>query len=378
MRFSEVYNGRMTGLYVHIPFCARKCHYCDFVITTSQKHEEFISAIKKEAVHHAPRFEKTAFDTLYLGGGTPSAMSAEELEELVDTIRKYFFIREDAEVTCEANPDSVDAAKATRLKAMGVNRVSLGAQSFHDATLARLNRAHDARAIGNSFMALREAGFVNLSLDLMLSLPDETLDDVRDSLERVAALDPEHVSLYELTIEKNTVFGRRFREGRLSLPDENTQVGMLALAREFLKGRGWRHYELLSYAKPGFESRHNRIYWENGEYLGLGPGAFSYFDGRRFRTSAGMDQYLAKAAQGDWSAHEEETLTPERREVESFLLALRLSEGADVRRFSGLIGKLNGNIHGLEEKGLLILDEEKVRLTDRGRLFAETVFAELC
>ncbi len=370
----------MTGLYVHIPFCTKKCHYCNFVITTSRApggHTKFLSALEKEIVHRGPDFQKTEFDTLYLGGGTPSVMTSEETSALFDLIRKNFRLKKDAEITCEINPGDIDRQKAENYRRMGVNRVSLGAQSFQDQTLKQLNRSHTAKDISASFQLLRATGFQNIGLDLILSLPGETLEDVKNSVYQLIGLGPEHVSLYELTIEEKTVFGNLFKRGELDLPDEDLQIQMLSYARPTLKKANFHHYELLNYAKPGFESRHNRIYWNNEEYLGLGPGAFSYRNGRRLMFSASVEEYFEKTGKGDWTAFEEEQLTPEKKERESFLLALRLAEGADTRRFDSLMKKIKNNIEKLEEKELLSRENGRICLTDRGQFFAETVFSEL-
>ncbi len=368
----------MTGLYVHIPFCLKKCHYCDFVITASgsrEKHDDFIWALEKEADHFRTRFSGTVFDTCYIGGGTPSALRAEEMEQLFRIVRENFKIKEDAEVTCETNPG--DSEVGAILKNFGVNRISLGAQSFNEATLKRLNRAHGALEISKSFHVLRSEGFKNISLDLMLSLPEESWADVENSLHRAVDLGPEHVSLYELTIEEKTVFGREHRKGKLKIPNEETQLGMLSAAAEFLKANGYRRYELLNYAKPGFESRHNRLYWANEEYLGLGPGAFSYFGGKRFRRAASFEEYMAKMKNDDWRLYEEEMLNPQEKEIESFLLALRLVEGAQVSRFKNLIPRITKDLKNLEAQGLVLKERQTIRLTPRGQLLAETVFAEL-
>jgi oxygen-independent coproporphyrinogen-3 oxidase len=374
------YNFAMPGLYVHLPFCARKCHYCNFVVTTSAslpRRERFFSALEKEIGRHAPDFFTRPFDTLYLGGGTPSFFSNEELERLLNLLRRNFRWAADTEITLEANPGDLDAEKARLLKKHGVNRVSLGAQSFHTGTLKRINRSHDAPAIGKSFRVLREAGFRNISLDLILSLPGESLDHVKESLEKLVELGPEHASLYELTVEDHTVFGRRRQRGQLALPDEEKQLAMLSLAREYLKANGYFHYELLSYAKKGYESRHNLIYWANGEYLGLGPAAYSCIAGRRFRNSLSVEEYLRKIETGDWTAAEEEVLGPEKRTVESLLLALRLSEGADMDRFAALSESTAQSIRKLEAQGLLTQNRHRLCLTPRGQLFAESVFTEL-
>ena len=370
----------MLGLYIHIPFCAKKCHYCNFVITLSGDPDQrglFLSALAKEAAHEAPHFEGRSFDTLYFGGGTPSVLSADETERLFRIIRGHFHVKEDAEITWEANPGDADKEKVSLYRSLGTNRVSLGAQSFNDATLKRLNRSHDAGDIRRSFQLFRDGGFGNINLDLILSLPRETLGDVERSLTEAVRLGPDHISLYELAIEEGTRFGRQFKQGTLALPDEALGLQMLSFARQYLKNEGYRHYELLNYARPGFESRHNLLYWSNEEYLGLGPGAFSYVGGRRSRTSATVGEYLRKMEKGDWAAREEEMLDTGKKEIESFLLALRLTEGASLSRFRGLVAKFNRPIRELSGKGLLAETENKIRLTPRGQFFAETVFAEL-
>lgn len=374
------YNDFMIGLYVHLPFCTQKCHYCDFVISTSKAADSrrtFLVAFKKEAEHHAANFKNSLFETLYLGGGTPSVLNENEIALVFETLRRFFKFKKNTEITLETNPGDVTAAKARHYRKLGVNRVSLGAQSFNDATLKKINRAHDTKAIADSYHELKSAGFKNINLDLILSLPGETLGDVQKSLEELLKLKPQHVSLYELTIEEKTVFGNLSRQGKLKLPPEESQLAMLSLARNALKENGFSHYELLNYAKPGFESRHNRLYWANQEYLGLGPGAFSYIEGRRFRHSASVEEYLKKAAQGDWNAFEEETLTPEKKETESFLLALRLTKGTPVNRFKKLIQARKPEIDGLKKKNLLQIQANRIQLTPRGQLFAETVFTEL-
>ncbi|HXV18866.1 MAG TPA: radical SAM family heme chaperone HemW [Candidatus Omnitrophota bacterium] len=370
----------MIGLYIHIPFCLKKCHYCDFVTTGSgdaQKHASFLSAFKKECAHHAKKFEDRIFDTLYVGGGTPSALNIAETEGFFKVVRDHFKIKPQAEVTWEANPGEVDGAKAKVYRKLGINRVSLGAQSFKDETLRAINRDHGAREIKISFDHLRNAGIGNINLDLILYLPGETRDDLAYSLESLAAIDPEHVSIYELSVEEGTVFGQKAKKGELSLPPEETQLETLSFVRNFLKQHGYAHYELLNYSKPGFESMHNRLYWANEEVLGLGPGAYSYTAGRRSRFVTSHEDYLKKIALGDWTCAEEETLAIDKKEIESFILALRLTEGAESGRFQNAITRLSTNIQTLISADLLERTAERIRLTPRGQLLAETVFSQL-
>lgn len=370
----------MTGLYTHVPFCTKKCHYCNFVIalaSPTENHDLFLGVLEQEARHYEPRVADTIFETVYVGGGTPSVLEPEEFEWLFRILRTHFKWKTGAEVTCEANPGDIDLKKARLLKKLGVNRMSLGAQSFHDGTLVKLNRTHRAAEIESSFRYLRDAGFSNINLDLILSLPGESWDHVRHSLERMAKLDPDHVSIYELTIEDKTVFGELHRRGELDVPDEDRQFEILSNARAFLKEHGYHHYELLNYAKRGHESCHNLLYWANEDTLGLGPGAYTHLRGSRYRFSKSYHQYLTKIEAKDWSPDEEETLSDEKKESESFVLALRVTEGAKKERFSSTLARLQDEILDMTEKGLLEEEKGYIKLTARGQFLAETVFAEL-
>jgi oxygen-independent coproporphyrinogen-3 oxidase len=370
----------MTGLYVHAPFCRKKCHYCDFVVTllgSGGKNGSFFDAFEAEIAFYSPLISERVFETLYVGGGTPSTFTIPETEKFFGLLKRNFRFRPSAEISWEANPGDVGSEKAALYRHLGVTRVSLGAQSFNNNVLERANRAHYADDIEKSYQALREAGFQNINMDLMLSLPGQTLEDVKRSARELIRLNPEHVSVYELTVEDKTVFGEQLKSGALHLPGESEQVEMLIFLRDFLKQNGYRHYELLNYAKPGFESRHNLLYWANEEYLGLGPGAFSYLLGRRYRNSRSFDEYIRKAMVRDWQASDEEHLSEEKKEHESFLLALRLLDGVCVRRHSSVAIALRDEIDNLIEKGLLEQAGSRLFLSPKGQLFAETVFSEL-
>ena len=370
----------MPGLYIHVPFCVKKCHYCNFVIAAgipAASRVRFLEALEKEVDHRKDALSNTIFDTVYLGGGTPSVLDAGEFERLFALLRARFHWKKDAEITCEANPGDVDGKKASLLRKLGVNRVSLGAQSFHDDTLQKLNRTHRSAEIESSFRLLRDAGFDNINMDLILSLPGEEWGRAKHSLEKLAALKPEHVSIYELSVEDKTVFGDLQARGKLEVPNEERQFETLSKARAFLKQQGYNHYELLNYAKSGSESRHNLLYWANEDTVGFGPGAYTYFMGKRFRYTDGYQQYLSKVAAGDWANLEEETLAADKKEVESFLLALRLTRGAELARFAGVAGRFREEIRGLSEKGLIEESGGALRLTARGQFLAETVFTEL-
>jgi oxygen-independent coproporphyrinogen-3 oxidase len=364
-----------------VPFCARRCRYCDFVVTTAagkEAHRRFLDAVSLESGFHGPSWSGRAFETLYFGGGTPSRLSASEFTALMSVLRREFRFTPSPEITIEANPDDVEPERLSAWRAAGVTRVSLGAQSFRDRTLAHANRSHDAAQIVEAVRRLRGGGFQAVNLDLILSMPGESLADVLYSVECLLGLAPEHVSLYELVVEPRTVYAKWKADGKLSCAREEEQTQMLVEARGLLARAGYRHYELLNFAKPGFESRHNLLYWANRDYLGLGPGACSYRDGRRWRFAAGVEEYYRKIEARQWTPGEEESLSSERREVESFLLSLRIDEGAPAERFAGVFEKKTAEIGRLVERGLLQRDARGVRLSERGKLFAETVFSELC
>lgn len=370
----------MLGLYVHVPFCAKHCHYCNFVITTassSDAYAAFAAALAKEAGSYKNQFVGRSFDTLYLGGGTPSRLPAAVIGPLLDRVRSCFDISGDAEITLEANPSDVSSETAILWRQKGINRISLGAQSFNDRTLRALNRDHTCQDTRAAVRILRDKGFGNISLDLMLALPDESPDEAGYSLESALELRPEHISLYELTIEQGTVFGELRRKKRLNLPTEDDAVQMLLQTRRRLQEAGYLQYELLSYAKPGFESRHNGLYWRQEPYLGLGPGAFSYINGERYRLSRTVEEYHAKLAVEDWTRAESEVLSGFQKESERLLLALRFLAGVRVSDFEAVLRQKEPFINELIRDGLLENAEGRLRLTPKGSLFAETVFSKL-
>lgn len=370
----------MRGLYLHIPFCLQKCHYCDFVITVDrspEKRERFFKTIEREAGQAAQRWGCLEFDTLYLGGGTPSALSAEEMGRLFGIVRERFSVDPEAEVTCEVNPGDVDAKKLAAYRALGINRVSVGAQSFNDRLLQEMNRPHDASAIEETASILRKLGFPNISLDLILRLPGQTLEDARDSVERAVALGVSQVVLYDLDVHEKTVYGWRLRRGELKLPDEETHERMFARAEQILEQAGYLHYEVANFAKPGLESRHNLLYWTNQEYLGLGPGAFSYLNRVRSQFAPDVGRYLTKCEAGDWTPDESEQISDENWEIETLLTGLRLSWGVNLKNFPRIRPRLEPTLAELLDQKLVEETDGRLALSRRGRYIAESVIARL-
>ena len=370
----------MRGLYVHIPFCQTRCHYCNFVTTaehSSDLHERFFAALFAEIRHVCERYGRLSLGTLYFGGGTPSSMSLLELRWLVDKVHSAFELKKGYEFTCEFNPGDGDEAKLEALHEIGVNRISLGCQSFQDALLQRLGRRHTVRDIEETISQIRQAGIVNISFDLMLRLPGQTVEDFCNSVKKCIELEASQVSLYDLEVHEKTLFGQWQKEGKLELPGEEDHARMYESAIEMLTNAGYEHYEISNFAKPGLASRHNLIYWHNQEYLGLGPGAFTYRDGVRSQLALDLGRYLEKCEAGDWKNDVEDTLSEEEKETETLVTGLRLCEGVSSGLFPKIYPELKDRLKTLCDEGLLEDVGENCRLTQRGKFLSEDVFSFL-
>lgn len=368
------------GLYVHIPFCVQKCFYCDFATAPYRRSVvgAFLDALRREVDFYAFRIRQP-FTSVFFGGGTPSLLTGEQLRDLVAFLRATFSFFPDAEVSLEANPGSLDAAKLEAYRDAGVNRLSLGAQVFDDAMLQLLGREHTMKHIGESYHLARRVGFENLNLDLIFGLPGQRLSDWQNTLDAALELAPEHLSLYGLTVEPKTVFAYRQRRGELSLPDEETQAEMYEEALDRLEAAGYCHYEISNFAKPGYECRHNRLYWENAPYLGLGPGAWSYLDGERYGNLRSLGGYLKRLREGFLPVAERERLTGRAARAETIIQALRLREGISFRAYrerygADLLVDFEDVISSLLATGLLEKTSTHLRLTRKGLLLSDEVF----
>ena len=317
------------GLYIHVPFCKSKCVYCDFYSlpgADEARMDDYTGAVIAHLTGTAPRAAGYRVDTVYFGGGTPSLLGAKRLCRILKTVRKRCAVTKDAEITLEANPDSIgDAGTLRQLRQAGFNRISLGMQSADDELLRRLGRIHTARQVGEAVAAAREAGFGNLSVDLIYGLPRQTTGHWLATLEAAAALDVQHVSCYGLKVEEGTpLFACRETAG---LPDDEAQADMYLAAVEFLEKRGYRQYEISNFAREGFASRHNLKYWTLGEYAGFGPGAHSDFGGVRYAFSRDLDGYVRGVREGAPLLSECQRIPPAERDAEYLMLRLRTAEG---------------------------------------------------
>ena len=359
--------------YVHVPFCARRCSYCDFAIAVRREVPvaAYVEALGRELALRSGELGGGALDTLYLGGGTPSRLGADGLAATLHAMGEHVSLRAGAEVTIEANPDDVSADAGAAWRAAGVNRVSLGAQSFDDAALGWMHRPHDAAAIGAAVRALRAAGIENISLDLIFALPDSLGRDWSRDLDAALALEPEHISLYGLTVEPHTPLGRWTARGAVAEAPEERYEREFLLAHERLSAAGLEHYEVSNFARPGFRSRHNGSYWRRVPYAGFGPSAHS-FDGQRRRWNVGA--YAAWAAAlgtGRDALEGEEVLTEENQAAERVYLGLRTTDGLELTPAE------LARTESWRRAGWAWLEGSRLRLTPLGWLRLDALAADL-
>jgi oxygen-independent coproporphyrinogen-3 oxidase len=371
------YNGMAEFLYVHVPFCIKKCAYCDFysVSADDRTHAAYVGALKREfTVRRGEVFPKK-LKGVYIGGGTPTAMSTALLVETIESVHGNFGIAPDAEITVEANPETLGGDKLRALRGAGVTRLSLGVQSFLDEELHTLGRVHDARKALEAARAAREV-FDNLSLDLIYGIPGGSAETWAYTLDTALSLDPAHVSAYELTPEAATPFGRMLDNGGVTLPPEDDVVGMYDMAVEKLLGGGYERYEISNFAKDGRQCAHNVNYWRRGEYVGAGAGAHSFIAGRRFWNAPDLRRYLLAAEAGaPWTAAEGGTEVGAREAFsESVFLGLRTREGVTLE---GAPPDWRDRLRGLQRGGFIEIRGPAVRLTHRGILVSNGVIAEV-
>lgn len=332
----------MAGLYLHIPFCVQKCAYCDFVsFADAEPLQAYLSALTKEIGLAARRFPATAYDTVFIGGGTPSIVSAEDMAGLLAALRSAFTIAPGAEFTVECNPGTVNAQKLQAYRLGGANRLSLGLQSAEDSLLRAIGRIHDFAQFEASLRLAREAGFQNINVDLMYGLPGQSLDQYLSSIRSVAALGLEHISAYSLILEEGTPLYMRVKAGEAALPDEDEVCDMQDAGRALLAELGYERYEISNYAKPGFACRHNINYWQNGPYLGLGLAAHSAMEiggWRRWSNHAEMEAYLAALEREELPILEQRRIPRAEAMFECVMLGLRMLKGVERPAFLARFG----------------------------------------
>ncbi|MBN2393107.1 MAG: radical SAM family heme chaperone HemW [Anaerolineae bacterium] len=390
-----------TALYVHVPFCRQRCTYCDFNTYSGLQalRPAYVEALRRELHVRATRYSHIAGTTLYFGGGTPSLLSPDMVRAIIADARKDLALSCDAEITMEANPGTVDAASLAALREAGVNRLSLGVQSSHDDELRLLGRIHTWDEAVSAVTAARQAGFDNLSVDLMYGLPGQSLARWQATVERTLTLSPEHLSLYALTVEPETPLSRAIEAGEVPVPDPDLAADMYVWASETVCAAGFWQYEISNWAHgrhpaatvwelpPGgrtegigpWASRHNLVYWRNQPWLGLGAGGYSWLEGRRWSNVLHPTTYIQAAQAGEWADVDVEIISPELERGETLMMGLRLAEGvteSDFRvRFGVSLAELYAaTIARLVETDLVLWNGLRLRLSPRGRLLGNRVF----
>lgn len=365
------------SLYIHIPFCIRKCLYCDFPSFSGMESifDDYVRMLCREIDETYSDYRGMEVKSIFVGGGTPSVLPPALLGRISDKIFSRFDVDSKAEITIETNPGTLDAKKLGEMKSMYFNRLSMGLQAWQDRLLKKLGRIHTADEFETNFLQARDAGFKNINVDLMFALPAQSLDDWQETLEKVMKLRPEHISAYSLIIEEGTPFFDMFDRGELKETDEETDRKMYYLAKEMLSDKGYKQYEISNFAKEGFECYHNKVYWRTEEYQGFGLGAHSYADGVRFHNTYDMKEYL----RGEGLRLDKEFLSLQEKQEEFMFMGLRMNEGVSETEFLRRFGESMDSVYGDEIKELiseelLVKKDGRLSLTDRGVDISNSVF----
>jgi oxygen-independent coproporphyrinogen III oxidase len=372
----------MSGIYIHIPFCRRKCHYCNFFSLASLKYKErFLEALKEEIFLRKNYLDKKPIESIYLGGGTPSIIQIQEIDSILGDLRKYFNLSEKMEITLEANPDDLDPGFLREYLAIGINRLSIGVQSFFDDDLEYLNRIHSGKRAEEVVRQAKEAGFSNISLDLIYGIPTLTVEKWQKNLEKAFSLEVPHISTYSLTVESKTALDLLIRKKKLPGPEEEQILDHFRILLRMMKEHGFEHYEISNFCKNGCYSRHNSMYWNGIPYLGLGPSAHSFNGTSRQWNISNLVQYIDLINRNE-SFFESETLTPVQQYNEYVMVSLRTMWGCDVFKIRNLFGNETVAwflLHVVRylQSGHVFEKEGIYYLTDEGKLFADGIAADL-
>lgn len=374
----------MFGIYVHIPFCVKKCKYCDFNSFKMNLCDKkiYLDDLKKEIETYSKEFEKKEIDTIFFGGGTPSILNCEEIKDLMDCIKNSFNISECAEITIECNPGTIDRKKLEVMKNSGINRLSIGLQAVQNKHLNYVGRIHTYEEFERNFKEARDVGFDNINIDLMYALPNQTKEEWQESLEKVVKLNPEHISAYSLILEEGTELFDMYERKEFKLMDEDSDIEMYEYTIKYLKENGYSQYEISNYSKEGRECKHNIIYWKCENYIGLGAGAAGYLGKKRYSNESSLVDYHKMIEDEKKPIADIENLSDEEMMEEMVFMGLRMNEGIDRNDFEKKFGidfykKYFDKLKKLEEIGLLDIDKYFVKLTQKGREISNSVFLEI-
>ncbi|MBW8348170.1 radical SAM family heme chaperone HemW [Bacillus sp. IITD106] len=370
----------MKAAYIHIPFCEHICHYCDFnkVFLKGQPVDEYVQSLIKEFEIVLNETPTQKLDTIFVGGGTPTALNEQQLETLCDGIRKYLPFSE-GEFTFEANPGDLSKDKFKILADYGVNRISFGVQSFNNELLARIGRSHKVEDVYTSLEKAFQSGFTNISIDLIYALPGQTIDDFQATLKEALALQLPHYSSYSLIVEPKTVFYNLMRKGKLILPSEDVEADMYKMLMDEMAKSGFNQYEISNFSKPGYESKHNLVYWNNEEYFGFGAGAHGYINDIRYSNAGPLKKYMLPISEGKRPIFDQNKITKKEKMEEEMFLGLRKIKGVQLSHFQQkfnekMMDVFKEPIHEMMDRGLLTMNDDFLYLTNRGKLLGNEVF----
>ncbi|WP_227934904.1 radical SAM family heme chaperone HemW [Alkalihalobacillus deserti] len=373
----------VKAAYVHIPFCEHICHYCDFnkVFLKNQPVDKYISSLLVEMERTMKKHPTTALKTVYIGGGTPTALTSDQLNTLLRGMKEVLPLNDLEEYTIEVNPDSIEEDKLSVLKNNGINRLSMGVQTFKETLLKEIGRTHSKASVVDAIKRSREAGFQNISLDLMFGLPSQKPADFQETIHEAMALGVEHLSAYSLKVEEKTVFYIRQRQGKLTLPPEEDEIKMYEQLLVETQKEGYQQYEISNFAKAGYESKHNLVYWNNEEYYGFGAGAHGYVNQVRYQNHGPLPKYLKAIEAGLPPVLAEHQVSPVERIEEAMFMGLRKRRGVNKEEFKHLYGRsldecFSKQIELLKKRGLLTSNEQSIKLTEEGLLLSNEVFEQ--
>lgn len=373
------------GVYVHIPFCIRKCYYCDFISYSNkfEIQEEYIKKLIEEIEDNKDLLKSNKITTIYIGGGTPSSIKPELIRDILNKIYEIANIKnkENIEITIEVNPGTATKNNLQMYKNCGINRLSIGLQSTNNKLLNEIGRIHNYEQFLNTYSLATEAGFSNINVDLMLGLPNQTISDLKESLEKIVNLNPspKHISVYSLIVEEGTQIEDKINNGKLKLPEEDEERNQYKYTKNYLELNGYKHYEISNFAKSGYESKHNMNCWEQKQYVGFGLAAHSYINGIRYSNTCDIEKYLNNKSKDIKIIHEEQTLKDMKKEY--MLLGLRKIDGISISKFKekfreNPIYLFRNELQKLVEDELIIVDLDNIRLTNKGLDFANLVWEE--
>lgn len=373
----------MLGLYIHVPFCAQKCYYCDFnsyKINSNQK-KEYLINIEREMKFYEGEFKDKCFDTVFFGGGTPSILTVDELKELVNNINENFNIKKDAEITIECNPGTINREKLEAMKKMGINRLSIGLQATQNYHLKSIGRIHTYEEFEKNYYDALDIGFKNINIDLMYALPNQKTQEWKDTLDKIIKLNPSHISAYSLILEEGTKLYDMYQNKEFELLDEDTDINMYNYTIDTLKRHGYNQYEISNYSKEDLECKHNIIYWKCDNYLGLGPGASGFIGDTRYSNIEDICEYNKCIMQNIRPVSEEIELTKKDKIEEFIFMGLRMNEGINVDIFKERFDTDFYDIYqevmdNLIKRELVRIDGKNISLTQKGREISNSVFIE--